>query len=340
MKFNEKFLTKDILIISDFDNDYTELEKDDEKKYLTKLFKQIGAYGVKVSIEEVSNEKELRKILGKYNKDSVIVFNWCERFNNTDGTETQITKIYEELGFIFTGGSTKTLELVSNKYRCIQLLQNAGIKVPESYFVKEDQIDSFDIDFSKKYMVKSNNLHASAGISLLNLLSTRVDFLAVAKGLTELTKSDIVVQKFIEGDEYTALVWGFDKPEVLPIIKLNFENKNIPNIFTHSAKFETQGEEYKDTVYSMLDKNDINYREIENTVLEAYKTLKMEDYARFDVRINNNDIYVIDYNSNPYVNMLSETDLCEVFICTNALGYNWGETVLKICEFAYLRNIK
>jgi len=58
------------------------------------------------------------------------------------------------------------------------------------------------------------------------------------------------------------------------------------------------------------------------------------------VRINNNDIYVIDYNSNPYVNMLSETDLCEVFICTNALGYNWGETVLKICEFAYLRNIK
>ncbi len=340
MKFDEKFLTKNILIISDFDNEYTEPEKNGEKKYLAKLFKQIETYGVKVLIEEVSDEKELRQTLGKYNKSEVVIFNWCERFSNTDGTETKVTRIYEELGFIFTGGSTKTLELVSDKYRCIQLLQSSKITVPESYLVKKDRIDSFDIDFSKKYMVKSNNLHASAGISLLNLVSTKKDFLAVAKGLTELTKSDIVVQKFIEGDEYTALAWGFDKPQVLPILKLNFENKNIPNIFTHSAKFETQGEEYKDTVYSMLDKNDINYREIENTVLEAYKTLKMEDYARFDVRINNHDIYVIDYNSNPYVNMLSETDLCEVFICTGALGYNWGETVLKICEFAYLRNIK
>lgn len=340
MKFDERFLTKDILIISDFDDEYTELEKDSEKRYLAKLFKQIKSYGVKVLIEEVSDEKELRKVLNKHDNSKVIIFNWCERFNHTDGTETQVTKIYEELGFTFTGGGTKTLELISNKYKCNQLLQNTGIKVPKSYLVKKDQIDMFDIDFSERYMVKSNNLHASAGISLLNLVSTRDDFLVVAKGLTQLTKSDIIVQKFIEGDEYTALVWGFDKPEVLPIIKLNFENKKIPNIFTHSAKFETQGEEYKNTIYSMLDKNNANYRKIEHAVLATYKTLKMEDYARFDVRLNNDDIYVIDYNSNPYVNMLTETDLCEVFICTNALGYSWGETILRICEFAYLRNIK
>lgn len=345
MQFDKSFLSKDILIISDKDNSYADFEKEYEKKYLAKLFKEIKAHNVNVMIEEVLDANELRQILSKYDKDKVIIFNWCERFNNTDGTETHVTKVYEELGFTYTGGSTKTLELVSNKYKCIEILQNAGIQVPTTYFVSRTQpdkvlknkIEAIDLDFSEKYIIKSNSFHASTGISMLNLVSTKEDFVTVAKGLIKLTNSDVIVQKFIEGDEYTAFVWGNANPQVLPILKLDFENSDLPNVFTYNAKFNMNDDEYRGTTYSLVDEKEKIYSKIKETVLNAYKTLKMEDYARLEIRINGNEVYVIDYNSNPYINSLYEEDPCEVFICSQTLGYNWGETILKICEHAYMR---
>jgi D-alanine-D-alanine ligase-like ATP-grasp enzyme len=230
------------------------------------------------------------------------------------------------------------MELTANKFLCIQKLQSKGIKVPESYLVKKNELDRFEIDFSKKYIIKSNKLHASSGISLLNLVDNKQDFLTVAKGLTELTKDDILVQKFIEGEEYTAVIWGSNKnPEVLPILKLNFANKKLPNIYTENAKF-IDGQEYANRTYEILDKSESIYSKIEESVISTYKAFEMEDYARLDVRVNNNEVYVIDYNSNPYINSLYEGDEdCEVYICAKILGYNFGETILKICEYAYMR---
>lgn len=338
MEFDKNFLKINLLIISDVDNEYTPAEKAKEEMYLRTLFEQIESYGVHVVYEEVLNARELKDVLKKYDKDSFVVFNWCERFNMTDGNETEVTKVLDELGFVYTGCQTKNLALLTNKYKWIQMLNKKDIKVPESYLVNKENYQHLDIDFSKKYFVKTNNLHASSGVSFKNIVTDKDAYLIIAKKLLDNVSEEVLVQKFIEGEEFTDVVWGNMAPQALPILKINFGEKMEHNVYTYNAKFETDSYEYGNSKYTIFDKNsnpDL-YQKIEEVAIRAQTILKLEDYARFDVRYDGKNVYLIDINANPYLNGILYS---EVYISTAALGYNWGETILKICEYAYKRSL-
>lgn len=339
MEFDNNFLKKKILMISDFDDSYSKEEKDLEDNYIETLKAQIATYGVTFEYEEVKTENDLEQLLTKYNKDEYIIFNWCERLNQTDGTEALVTDIYSKHGFTFTGGNSRVLRLLSNKFECISMLEKAGISVPKTYFVKKEEYKEFKCDFSKLHIVKSNEYHASIGISKNNLVRSMEEYLVVAKNYAENLKTDMVVQEYIEGSEYTALLWGNETPEVLPILHLNFGNKSGIQIFTEDGKFEKHSDDYINVPYTFLsnENNEILEKKIENVSTEAYKKLALIDYARMDFRVSSDNIYIIDVNANPYINILQD---CEVYLCSEKIGYNWGQTILKICEFAYLRELK
>jgi hypothetical protein len=80
MLFDKNFLNKKILIVSDNDEGCDEEDRENERLYISKISDQAKNYGVEVFYEEVLNAEELREALSKYNKNDVIVFNWCERF--------------------------------------------------------------------------------------------------------------------------------------------------------------------------------------------------------------------------------------------------------------------
>jgi D-alanine-D-alanine ligase len=337
--FDGNFLKNKIVIISDKDDGYTQDEIEHEQKYLQKLAEQMGEYKVDTYYHEVLNPAELRKVLKKYDNKETIIFNWCERFNYQDGTENEVVAVFDKHGFVYTGGPKHLLELVADKHRCVNTLKKSGLPVPDSYLVTKENIDKLDLDFSSKYILKSNKLHGSAGVFMENVVSTYAQLKKVCHRMFKTINTDVLAQQFIHGEEYTVLIWGNDRPEVLPILKINYKD-DTKNVYTYTAKFDRESDEYKNSTYSVVSgENHADLvKAIEHITLKAYKSIGMKDYARFDVRKNDDAIYIIDANANPYVNVLGANESCEVYRCSEKLGYNWGETILKLCEYAYKRS--
>ncbi len=340
-KLGDKIHTKEILMVSDFDDTYTPDELAAEKNYLEKLTAQLAQYNVKLTVEEVETENDLREILKKYNKNEVVVFNWCEKLGNKEGTENKVARVYEDLGFRFTGASSKILELTADKYEIATILGNHNVLTPNSYLIKKKDPVFNTVTFDGKMIAKSNSLHASAGLHKDNVVENKEQLENIAKRMFSEVDTDVIAQQFIDGEEFTCVVWGNESPSALPIIKLIYKDSNVSGVYTKDSKFNSASEEYKNCIYELVTKSNGNdlYTQLQETAIKAYQALGMRDYARIDLRCKNSDIYVIDVNANPYINVLSENESCEVFRCSEALGYNWGETILQICEFAYKRTL-
>ena len=64
----------------------------------------------------------------------------------------------------------------------------------------------------------------------------------------------------------------------------------------------------------------------------AYRALRCRDYARVDVRVRNDRVYVVDVNPNPDIN--SESALV---IAADVVGLSYEEVIARITEFAVER---
>ncbi len=337
-KFDSGMLKNKILIISDEDTDAYEVEEFKvEKEYIDLKIKQMQEYGAEVHYHEILTEEDLVKLLSDYSPNNTIIFNWCERLNKTDGTECDVAKIYEDKGFVYTGADLNGLQLAANKHRVKELLFNVLIPVPQFLYIKKNEIEKLDLVFDKKFIIKSNNLHASMGISNENIVDSFEKYLDAARRLVIELDTDLLLEEFINGDEYTVVVWGNEKPQALPIIQIDYKNNDGSQILTTEAKFGSESEEFKYSPLRIVDGN-LNkklFDQISQLAVDTYKILNIFDYARIDFRVDGNDVYVIDANVNPYINILDES---EVYMSTAKLGYNYGETILRICEYAYLRD--
>ena len=73
-------------------------------------------------------------------------------------------------------------------------------------------------------------------------------------------------------------------------------------------------------------------RRIEEIAVEAYKTLGLRDYGRFDLRMQGDEPQILDVNSNPELDEMSV-----VLAGAMANGLTYGQMVSRIIEFASLR---
>ena len=64
----------------------------------------------------------------------------------------------------------------------------------------------------------------------------------------------------------------------------------------------------------------------------AYRAMRCRGYARIDLRMRNDRVYVIDVNPNPDIN--SESLLV---VAANVVGLSYEEVVARITEFAVER---
>ena len=78
--------------------------------------------------------------------------------------------------------------------------------------------------------------------------------------------------------------------------------------------------------------------EVENRIKDAAKLAFLKTgcfgYARIDIRVEEGFPFVVDVNANP--DMTAES---EFVTSARQLGYNYGGTILKLCEIA-LKNPK
>lgn len=301
-----------------------------EKLFIDTLEKEISDAGSSFDYCEISTLRDLQNALSRYDRKSIVVFNWCECLEETEGTAHLVAKYLEENGYVFTGSGSKTLKITDDKRKVKEILVKNGLPTPR-YFIANSVRDlNNTLDFP--LIVKHNHRHGSAGISNDNIVYDTEALVKVSKRLFKDFGSSVIVESFIEGSEYTVTVWGNgDYVECIDINKEDFKDVNISKIFTENTKFDYSSAESRNTVSSAVS-DEGAIRRLTETAIRAYKILDFKDYGIFEYRQGKNDFYIIDCNPNQYLGMDAI-----LFEAAKKFKMNHGETILQICEFAVKR---
>lgn len=316
---------------------YSQKELDEEAVLIRTIQQEIQACGKYFEYIEIKNLADLKKSLKKFNTTEVVIFNWCEFLEEKEDTAHLVTKYLESQGFIFTGADTRCLKLTASKEETKKKLIENNILTPKYTVVKKEG-DLANIGLSYPLILKLENRHASAGITNENVVYNDEQLNKMSKKLFSRYHTNILLEEFIEGQEYAVTVWGNGcDASVLTCATLSYTNKEINQTYTQASKEDTASKDYANTIITIFDyKKDKKVIEnIPQTVLDAYRALGFFDYGRFDLIEKNGQYYVLDCNPNEYIGPDSF-----LYHGSKQFGYNFGETILQICEFAVKRYMK
>ena len=329
-----KIKDKKILILSVAMDSWTEDEKISSLLSYDLLKKQIPEKNFALQIEEFSTSVQLEKFLKNHNPEYYVVFNWCEELDGVENNFEIAPKLLDKYNYIYSGNGAESLELTSDKVKVKKLLVDNGISTPK-YLIVNKIRDVYTWDIFP-CIVKPAYEHCSYGVTKESVVDTPEALAIRSQQLFEKFHQSLLVEEFINGTEFFVSVWGYEKPEVLPFMSLDysFTNDYHEKIFSFGAKWDRNSREFKKSEY--LEPGDMEpalLRRIKREVIDCYEVTKCEGYARMDLRIKNNIPYILDVNANP--DMTVESDFV---LATEKKGYNYGETILKLCEIAFINS--
>ena len=275
------------------DSIITEFFTESEYNSLLKAIKSAG-----FSIKTFFNEEEFIKyVLDNDLRDCTdkVAFNLARNGKGLD-KKALIPAFCLSRGIMFTGPGAYTTGLGRNKYHYNRILSSVGIPAAESFVYtkggwlldKKPEIGQHIIA-KPMYESASRGVH-SEGIFIYDDSKEQHKYLA---NLQNSFEQDIVVQEFLEGDEFEVPIVELSRFKALGVTKIVFEEtiNNPDRIIDYNTAFD---ETYK-------------FEVVENPTLrklaeEAAQVLGLQTYARIDFRSNGlGDYKVIDISTHPYI---------------------------------------
>ncbi len=207
-----------VLLIHNIDPEWPEPDALDARRQALDVMKALRRVGHPVTSVTV-RQPDLRRLLRRYAPEDYVVFNWCEALPGVEHSEPTVAKHLEELGFTFSGASSRVLELSCDKARSREAMIRDHVPVPEGrIFEKVDgaRWDRFPA------IVKPVFEHSSIGISAELVVKNRTQLRAQLETVLE-EFGPALVEEFIDGREFRIGVWGSRKPMALPPGEMDFE---------------------------------------------------------------------------------------------------------------------
>ncbi|MFL5346648.1 MAG: ATP-grasp domain-containing protein [Hyalangium sp.] len=263
-----------------------------------------------------------------------LVFNLCETFAEDYRMEVNVAALMEMARVKFTGSGTAGLLLAQDKILTKQLLEYH--EIPTADFATFDGVTvetNGDLEFP--LIVKPSRSDASIGIGKKSLVRTWEELTRRVQEIRKELQDEALAEEFIEGREvYVGVIGPKEMPEILPIVELDFGNwdKNKPTISDREVKFGPETEGSPKLVIARNITPELRQR-VERAALLAYRGLKLQDYARIDLRISEaGDPYVLEVNPNPYLE-----DKSELALGAREKGMSFTQLVGRILESAAKR---
>ena len=323
---------KKILLIYTEMDDWTEEDKLLSKLSVDELVADLKIAGYKnISVKRVIDPIE--KCFAEFDPKETVIFNWTESYGN-DGTDYwTIPEHLEKMGFVFTGCDAKCLRETIDKVRVKRIMLEKGVLTPKTKIYESLEPNGWT---TFPALVKPAMEHCSTGITRDAVvdneeqLHRRVEYILEMYG-----PHGVIVEDFIEGNEYNVAVWGNKKPEALPIGMIDYSGFDDyhDRICSFDAKWREGSKEYVGTeVVCPAPLSSLMKKKLENLAISAYKLFGLRDYARIDIRVRDNIPYILDVNSNPDI-----TTSGGLVRSIRRAGYTYGEGVAKILGMALSR---
>jgi len=270
--------------------------------------------------------------------DADIIFNVCERINNSSLLEPNAASLLDILQIPYTGSSPFTLALCIDKIKAKKLLSYNDIPTPEwDYIYSLDE--GIDEDLKYPLIVKPANTDNSIGITNESVVTDEKELLRQLEKVIIEYKRPALVEEYIDGDEYDVTIIGNgDNLKVLPLSRSIFDDlpEGYWHIYPFQAKWAKDGEE---TVYDKIRverpaKVPKNLAElISEIAVDTYNILGCHDYGRVEIRTDqNSNPYVLELNPNPSINVNDST-----VASAELIGLNYADFIEEIIKMAIKR---
>ncbi len=290
--------------------------------------------GIKTELFEV-REDNFTDLLN-YNTD--LFFNICYGIGSIPKTEQEIPKLLDQTAIPYTGASSDSIKLTTDKVATKRIFRKEKIPTPKYQLFKNIN-DKLTDKLQFPLIVKPQMEDCSLGIHNDAVVNDEKKLMKKVLQLYQEYKQPILVERFINTRELNVTIIGNgSKLEVLPISEIifgpSFESDNRWKIVDFEAKWLENTDNYKDTVGVCPAKLD---QDIEDLITKysimAYKACNCRDYARIDIRLDEDNIpYFLELNLNPGIGPQDGA-----IRSAKVAGYTYSSFLKKLIEIALAR---
>ncbi len=201
------------------------------------------------------------------------------------GEDGTVQGTLESLGIPYSGSNMLSSGICMDKNMSKKILRYEGIETPD--WIELTKMEDLNVDELDKLgfplVVKPNSGGSSVGVKivygkdeLISMLETVFEW-----------DSEVVIEKYIKGDEITCSI--FDGQQ-LPIISI----RHAAEFFDYNAKYDDAG-----TIEEVIELPAELKERVNKASLACYKVLKCSVYARVDMMVKDGIPYVMEINTLP-----------------------------------------
>jgi D-alanine-D-alanine ligase len=243
-------------------------------------------------------DDSLVQILEPYAPEDYIVFNWCEELPGKHRSESTVTEILEAGNFVYTGAGPQVLAFSWDKPATKELLNRYGIPIPVGKVINTKEIGAWN---RFPAIVKPAWEHCSLGISTEAVVMNRQELEERVAFVQNNLSQPALIEAFIDGREFHVTLWGNGNIHVLPVAEMDFSafSSVKDRLCTFDAKFtpgSTHYEKIETRIPAPLSR--IELSSLQQMAVHTYQAMGCRDYARIDLRMENDLFYVLDVNPN------------------------------------------
>lgn len=232
-----------------------------------------------------------------------IVFNFAEGMGGAS-REGHVPAFCEFWGIPYTGSDPLTMGICLDKARAKETLVHHGIPTPEFQAVESPE----DIRRSIELPVIVKPLHegSSKGITQRSFCPTWPDVEAEVARVVERYNEPAIIERFLSGREFTVAVLGNDGDgRVLPIVELDYGKlpSGVHPVYGFESKWIWDRPEDPLEIFHCPARctPELQHR-IEAIAMAAFRSLRCRDWARIDVRCDEDENpHILEINPLPGV---------------------------------------
>ena len=286
-------------------------------------------------VKKIAAEPDALGLANALAKDrSEIIFNICDGLGGVTARATQVAAILELFGKRFTGSGSEAMAIAQDKVLTKQLFAHYGIPSPRFAVLDRAHLEWVDqLEFP--LIVKPSNEDASVGITDGAVVTDVRGLLERVSWIHTEIERPALIEEYVDGREIYAVVFGNNPPEVLPLLEWPLTGgPSGHRVATYEAKWDRQHADYQEVAdHFAHDLPPEVVERIERAAVKAYRALRLEDYARIDMRLASDGTpYFLEVNANPFLDPRAE-----VAMAARAKGLEYGELAERILTLALER---
>ncbi len=267
-----------------------------------------------------------------------LVFNIAERLFGPN-RESHIPTICEFLNIPYTGSDALTLGICLDKSRAKEIL--SYYHIPNPPFWTAESLDDLRENIPFPVIIKPLFEGSSKGIRNNSVVYSHEQFYARTAEVIQKYQQPVIIERFLQGREFTVGILGnWPNIEVLPIVEIDYSS--LPSganpIYSYEAKWVWDTPEKPLEIFHCPAKISSSLEnKIHKIVINACKILRIKDWCRIDIRLDENDEpNILELNPLPGILPKPEDNSC-LPKAARAAGYSYDQLIQKVVEIAAAR---